>query len=376
MAPGLVLWNLLFCVFVCLGTEGLPCTSPEKRTDGVARNRGNGGHFHLEKHVDVDINGTLTSCTTARATAYEGMVRDSTVSENEFDLSVHVDYNSGVDLIEAEYTVTTRIYATTHVHANLDVVGQIPSTTSSLKRVTRALKVQTTKAATTKKTTSSTTKSSKTSTSKRASNVNGKATSKSTTRAATNVATTTAQAQTSPTTSTPQVKAGTSTSLSVIFPLYIYPEIGAWDPLYTAYSLPPPSNNPSNNSATSNPTLQFLVILNPNSGPGSATPDENYVRELTKMKTFSNIRVIGYVRTGWATRSITDVLNEISIYASWNSKIGDSISGIFFDETPNAYSSSVASFMAQVDAAVKSSTGFNGVNYVSLPLAMLMVGGS
>lgn len=43
-------------------------------------------------------------------------------------------------------------------------------------------------------------------------------------------------------------------SISVMLPLYVYPESGAWDPVYKAIS--------------TNSGVKFYVIVNPDSGPG------------------------------------------------------------------------------------------------------------
>ena len=47
--------------------------------------------------------------------------------------------------------------------------------------------------------------------------------------------------------------ATTGRAISVLLPLYVYPESGAWDPVYSAVS--------------SNPSVEFVVVVNPDSGP-------------------------------------------------------------------------------------------------------------
>jgi hypothetical protein len=113
--------------------------------------------------------------------------------------------------------------------------------------------------------------------------------------------------------------------------------------------------------------MQFLVIINPHSGPRNDTIlDPNYEREIPVLNSKQNVRIIGYVRTGWATRNITEVLDGVSIYASWatNKTANYQIHGIFFDETPNNYTSNGVSFMTDVTQFAKNQTGFGGVNYV------------
>ncbi|KAJ7680731.1 Spherulation-specific family 4 [Mycena polygramma] len=111
----------------------------------------------------------------------------------------------------------------------------------------------------------------------------------------------------------------------VIFPLYIYPDLvfndgcAAWTPVFTAITV--------------NPTLPFLVVVNPNSGPGDANtqPDTNYQSCVTRLKSNANVRVIGYVRTGFGSRSSSDVTTDIATYAQWTAAYRPT--GIFFDET-------------------------------------------
>ena len=115
------------------------------------------------------------------------------------------------------------------------------------------------------------------------------------------------------------------------------------------------------------PDVQFLVIINPNSGPGNnSIMDPNFARELPKLNAKSNVHTIGYVRTGWATRDRRVVLDEVSNYASWaNNNTADyELHGIFFDETPNNYSVQGEDYMKNIDNYVKTHNGFGRVNYV------------
>jgi len=115
------------------------------------------------------------------------------------------------------------------------------------------------------------------------------------------------------------------------------------------------------------PQQHFLVIINPSSGPGNESQlDPNYARELPKLNSKPNVRTIGYVRTGWATRNLTDLFDEVDIYASWAmNKTGNySINGIFYDEAPNNSTNNAIVFMNRADQYVKSHTGFGGVNFV------------
>ncbi|KAK3676098.1 hypothetical protein LTR78_003848 [Recurvomyces mirabilis] len=113
--------------------------------------------------------------------------------------------------------------------------------------------------------------------------------------------------------------------LGIILPLYIYPlSSESWKPLYDA--------------VTAHKDLQFLVIVNPNSGPGTTPlPDENYLRELAVLNAHPNIITLGYVSSSYCRRSLQAVCSEIEVYASWTSyqegKI--QVQGIFLDECPD-----------------------------------------
>merc|ERR1711977_487590 len=84
---------------------------------------------------------------------------------------------------------------------------------------------------------------------------------------------------------------------SVLLPLYIYPLPKAWDPLYTAIE--------------SHPTLDFTIIINPNSGPGkTGLPDEDYSREIARLSKYPNVYMVGYVRVNWCKRDLEKVFMD------------------------------------------------------------------
>jgi len=68
-----------------------------------------------------------------------------------------------------------------------------------------------------------------------------------------------------------------------------------------------------------------LVIINPNSGPGSQK-SSSYVAEVTRAHN-SGLIVLGYVYTGYGVRAATDVDADIAKYATWYD-----VDGIFYDE--------------------------------------------
>jgi len=102
----------------------------------------------------------------------------------------------------------------------------------------------------------------------------------------------------------------------IIVPLYSYPETNAtWEPLETAIG--------------AFPDVQFYVIVNPNSGPGLT--DTNYQAAVAALHTYANVLLVGYVLTGYGTRPLDQVQQDIETYAAWPAATG--LAGIFFDET-------------------------------------------
>lgn len=125
------------------------------------------------------------------------------------------------------------------------------------------------------------------------------------------------------------------------------------------------------------PSLQFTVIVNADTGPGNNTLlDQNYARELPKLNSRQNVQTIGYVRTNWGTRNISDVLQDVSTYSAWaNNKTADyKVHGIFYDEVPSTYSSDTAAFMSTLDRQAKMQSGFGGINFV-LPQSISLISG-
>jgi hypothetical protein len=116
------------------------------------------------------------------------------------------------------------------------------------------------------------------------------------------------------------------------------------------------------------PNLDFVVIINPSSGPGTSQyPDEQYTAALEQLAKYPNAHKIGYVRTGYATRNLSDVISEIDIFSGWSSKgPAFAMEGIFFDESPHTFSDSAVDFMLKATRAVKNATGLQGAKTVSI----------
>jgi Spherulation-specific family 4 len=115
------------------------------------------------------------------------------------------------------------------------------------------------------------------------------------------------------------------------------------------------------NSISAHPNLNFVVVLNPNSGPGvDWQPDECYAAEILRLNAQANVRAVGYVRIDYCRRPLHQVSEDIAKYAGWSQHAGLGVQGIFFDETPNLYSPHVAGYLDAVNQTVKKSTGIGG----------------
>ncbi|KAL3476616.1 Spherulation-specific family 4-domain-containing protein [Aspergillus californicus] len=142
---------------------------------------------------------------------------------------------------------------------------------------------------------------------------------------------------------------------SVIFPLYIYPETNStWGPLYEAIQ--------------SHPELNFVVIVNPQSGPGSSdAPDQAYQVAIRQLDSYPNVQKVGYVRTGYAERNISAVLADVATYSGWYAQSADlAMAGIFFDESPHQYTAATAEYLNRINLAVKNATGLQDDRMVIL----------
>ncbi|KAF2442363.1 hypothetical protein P171DRAFT_497158 [Karstenula rhodostoma CBS 690.94] len=136
--------------------------------------------------------------------------------------------------------------------------------------------------------------------------------------------------------------------MSILVPLYVYPWAGAWDPLFSA--------------AKQHPDVEFTVVLNPCSGPCvGSLPDQYYLDAIPKLRSYENIRPLGYVATNYTTKPLEDVLKDIDTYASWpktsnNTKLR--VDGIFFDETPSTYDTAKYDYLSRASQAVRNGTRF------------------
>ncbi|KAL3456235.1 Spherulation-specific family 4 [Aspergillus heterothallicus] len=100
--------------------------------------------------------------------------------------------------------------------------------------------------------------------------------------------------------------ASLASATGVILPLYTWPSDSTWEPVY--------------NALAAYPNVDFYVIVNPNSGPGdSSPPASDYITGVETLNSYPNAHTLGYVRTNWADRDISEVKADIDIYSQWAS---------------------------------------------------------
>lgn len=129
---------------------------------------------------------------------------------------------------------------------------------------------------------------------------------------------------------------------NMLLPLYVYPSPGAWNEVYEAIE--------------KNPRLEFQIVLNPDTGPGSNASigyDSNWINATATLNSYPNARVFGYVHLLDGNETTDAVVANISTWRAWgdyaqaaasttvaaagssyNASNNISVQGIFFDETP------------------------------------------
>jgi hypothetical protein len=120
----------------------------------------------------------------------------------------------------------------------------------------------------------------------------------------------------------------------------------------------------------SNPELDFLVIVNPNSGPGTPdqlSPDKNYAREVPRLNAYANVYTVGYIRIDYCRKPFGEACDEIARYAGWAERYEDTklgVRGIFVDETPNHDSEERVEYLEKLAGFIKGCDGILGDKFV------------
>lgn len=110
-------------------------------------------------------------------------------------------------------------------------------------------------------------------------------------------------------------EAATAHAAGTIVPLYTYPSDPSWDALVTARQ--------------AHPTVRVVAVVNPNNGPGTSRIAA-FTTGIAKLAA-ADVRVIGYVATGYTARGVAAVQADIDRWKTFYPQIA----GIFFDEQSN-----------------------------------------
>ncbi|KAK4223257.1 Spherulin-4 [Podospora fimiseda] len=123
---------------------------------------------------------------------------------------------------------------------------------------------------------------------------------------------------------TPLKDTSASNNPFILVPLYIYPASNSWAPLIS--------------SVSKHPNQDFLVVVNPDNGPGPGDlPDTNYISVLKTLSLLPNVKLLGYVHCTYGQRPQEEIIPDITSYKNWHTITSGNIciDGIFFDETPS-----------------------------------------
>lgn len=83
-----------------------------------------------------------------------------------------------------------------------------------------------------------------------------------------------------------------------------------------------------------------IAIVNPNNGPGGVKDPVLSLRVNDLVA--RGWEVVGYVATGYLTRSISDIARDVTMWRFWYPKAR----GVFFDEIPNSGAQTLEALMA------------------------------
>ena len=100
-------------------------------------------------------------------------------------------------------------------------------------------------------------------------------------------------------------------------------------------------NHSENNRIRKYPQIQFIVVINPKSGPDGRPilPDQQYQRAIPYLQGHRNVTLVGYIKTSYGKRDIKDSVEDIDTYWRWHQESSKDqglgpmgLDGIFVDE--------------------------------------------
>jgi hypothetical protein len=132
-------------------------------------------------------------------------------------------------------------------------------------------------------------------------------------------------------------------SLSIVRPTYAATiDSGVVVPLYNS---PGSTWTTVASTAAANPNVPIIVIVNPDSGPGSSE-SSSFLSGIQSLQA-AHVTVLGYVATDYGGDSLSSVESQVSQYKTWYN-----VNGIFFDEMSDVASDE--SYYSSLNSYVKS----------------------
>lgn len=151
-------------------------------------------------------------------------------------------------------------------------------------------------------------------------------------------------------------------ALAAVFALPGQAGAGQVTALVPAYFYPSFAGSPWSQLNAAAGTIPIEAIMNPASGPGTFQ-NSDYVKAVDDLRSAGG-KVIGYVSTGFGSRSFSDVTADIQAYLNWYN-----VDGFFLDEMGNNFGSldysAVYGFIKAIDA------GFRVVGNAGIPFGQV-----
>jgi hypothetical protein len=140
----------------------------------------------------------------------------------------------------------------------------------------------------------------------------------------------------------------------LLLPLYNEPGTGgsAWAPVRTALA--------------AHPKVSAMVIINVNNGPGSpfgTSQGADWIKAGKALGGLPNVSLLGYVPVNLTRRALKDAEQDVATWASWVSRQGIPIDGIFVDEAPATVNASAVAYMKSLTAYIRKNAGLDIVVY-------------
>lgn len=127
-------------------------------------------------------------------------------------------------------------------------------------------------------------------------------------------------------------------------------------------------------TSIANPTIPFILIINPDSGPGTDLSDAQLACIPSIRASMPSATIVGYVPTGYGNRSAALVQKDIATYQSWKTvqQGGKDIplDGVFLDEIPDDDTNAHFELYGNYSAAIKAAFGSAGDGFVRWSLGV------